>query len=270
LEYSLVNLIIFYDILTNKEQRKMTFSWKELVCHGLLKDLGDPSLVKELLKMVMTERRDHVEEEAREYHSEITKDNLAYILTSPRSNGGGLGPLVGGGIRLGKLNALLSLVTKKDKKSQADLGISIRIHRDVTDELLASWEERKPYRRRDAVWTAFCGGWKEQLADPNFIIDDPAGRPLNTAADEEENVAKCEWFQEIHEGRYYLFWHKESFKQASHFTHWSVTASIDINVIEGRTEENPWGSQRYPDICWDPKYLRENSKERKHIDDMFC
>ena len=53
-------------------------------------------------------------------------------------------------------------------------------------------------------------------------------------------------------------------------THWSVTASIDINVIEGRTEENPWGSQRYPDICWDPKYLRENPKERKHIDEMFC
>ncbi|MAD57808.1 MAG: hypothetical protein CMK44_04445 [Porticoccus sp.] len=54
--------------LLNKN--KMTFSWKELVCHGLLKKVGDPSLVKELLKVVMKEHRDHLEEEAREFHSE--------------------------------------------------------------------------------------------------------------------------------------------------------------------------------------------------------
>jgi len=47
----------------------MTFSWKELVCHGLLKKVGDPSLVKELLKIVMKERRDLLEEEAREFQS---------------------------------------------------------------------------------------------------------------------------------------------------------------------------------------------------------
>ena len=230
----------------------MTLSWKELVCHGLLKKVGDPSLTKDLLKVVMKEQRDHVEEEAREYHSEITKDNLLYILTMTIPT------------RCGKLRDRLL-----ERFFAGELGDSISIHRNVTDELLASWDERKPYRRRDAVWTAFCGGWEEQLADLNFIIDDPAQWLLQTAADEEENVAKCEWFQGIHEGRYYLFWHKDSFIEASHFTHWSVTASIDINVIEGRTEDNPWGSQRYPDICWDPKYLRENPKERKHIDDMF-
>jgi nitroimidazol reductase NimA-like FMN-containing flavoprotein (pyridoxamine 5'-phosphate oxidase superfamily) len=230
----------------------MTFSWKELVCHGLLKELGDPSLTKDLLKVVMKKNRNHLEEEAREYHSDITKDNLLYILTMTIPS------------RDGKLRDRLL-----ERYFAGELGSSIGIHRDVTDELLASWQERKPYRRRDAVWTAFCGGWKEQLADLNFIIDDPSTWLLRTATDEEENVAKCDWFQEIHEGRYYLFWHKDSFKEASHFTHWSVTASIDINVIEGRTEENPWGSQRYPDICWDPKYLRENSKERKHMDDMF-
>ena len=230
----------------------MTFSWKELACHGLLKELEDPSLVKHLLKVVMKERRDHVDEEAREYHSEITKDNLLYILTMTIPS------------RCDKLRHNLL-----DRYFAGEFGNSIRIHRDVTDELLASWQERKPYRRRDAIWTALLGGWEEQLADLNVIIDDPPGRPLNTSSDEEENVAKCVWFQGIHEGRYYLLWHKDSFKEASHFTHWSVTASIDINVIEGRTEENPWGSQRYPDICWDPKYLREKTKERKHIDDMF-
>ena len=230
----------------------MTFSWKELVCHGLLKKVGDPSLTKDLLRVVMKEQRDHLDEEARVYHSEITRDNLLYILTMTIPT------------RCGKLRDRLL-----ERFFAGELGDSISIHRNVTDELLASWQERKPYRRRDAVWTALLGGWGEQLADLNVIIDDPPGRPLNTSSDEEENVAKCDWFQGIHEGRYYLLWHKDSFKEASHFTHWSVTASIDINVIEGRTEENPWGSQRYPDICWDPKYLRENPKKRKHIDEMF-
>ena len=233
----------------------MTFSWKELVIHGLVSKVGDPSLVKHLMKVVMKVRRDHVEEEAREYHSEITKDNLLYILTMTIPS------------RCGKLRDILL-----ERYFAGEFGDSIRIHRNVTDELLASWNERKPYRRRDAIWTALLGGWEEQLADPAFIIDDlevPPGRPPNTRAEDDKNVAKCEWFQGIHEGRYYLFWHQDSFVQASHFTHWSVTASIDINVVEGRTEANPWGSQSYPDICWDPKYLRENPEERKHIDDMF-
>ncbi len=233
----------------------MTFSWKELVCHGLLKKIDDPSLVKELLKVVMKEHRDHLDEEARDYHSEITKDNLLYILTMTIPS------------RSSKLRDRLL-----ERYFAGEFGDSIRIHRNVADELLASWNERKPYRRRDAIWTALLGSWEEQLADPAFIIDDlevPPGRPPNTRPEDDENVAKCEWYQGIHEGRYYLFWDKDSFVQASHWTHWSVTASIDINVVEGRTLENPWGSQAYPDICWDPKYLREKPKERKHIDDMF-
>ena len=51
------------------KRNKMTFSWKELVCHGLLAKVGEPSLVKDLLKVVMKEHRDHLEEEAREFHS---------------------------------------------------------------------------------------------------------------------------------------------------------------------------------------------------------
>ena len=229
----------------------MTFSWKELVCHGLLNKVGDPSLTKDLLKVVMKEHRDHLDEEAREYHSDITKDNLLYILTMTIPNRGR------------QIDGVL------ERYFAGELGNSIPIHRDVTDELLSSWQERKPYRRRDAIWTALLGGWDEQLADPAFIVDEPTGHPPNMPPDEEDNVVKCEWFQGIHEGRYYLFWHKDSFRQASSFTHWSVTSSIDINVVEGRTCANPWGSQAYPDICWDPKYLREKPKERKHIDDMF-
>jgi hypothetical protein len=48
----------------------MTLSWKELVCYGLLVKVGDPSLVKDLLKMVMKERFSFLEDEAREFHSE--------------------------------------------------------------------------------------------------------------------------------------------------------------------------------------------------------
>ena len=49
----------------------MTLSWKELVCHGLLKKVGDPSLAKELLKVAMKEHRYLLEEEAREFQSKF-------------------------------------------------------------------------------------------------------------------------------------------------------------------------------------------------------
>jgi hypothetical protein len=54
----------------SKQTDNMSLSWKELVCHGLLVEFGDPSLVKDLLKMVMKERVSFMEEEAREFHSE--------------------------------------------------------------------------------------------------------------------------------------------------------------------------------------------------------
>jgi len=47
----------------------MSFSWKELVCHGLMAKVRDPSLVKDLLKVVMKERWLFLEEEARGFQS---------------------------------------------------------------------------------------------------------------------------------------------------------------------------------------------------------
>ena len=63
----------------------MTFSWKELVCHGLLKKVGDPSLAKVLLNIVMKERWLFLEEEAREFHSENVGSviNIFNIYMSP-------------------------------------------------------------------------------------------------------------------------------------------------------------------------------------------
>lgn len=48
----------------------MTLSWKELVCHGLLKNIEEPEVVKLCLKMAMKERCAYLSEEAREFHSE--------------------------------------------------------------------------------------------------------------------------------------------------------------------------------------------------------
>ena len=47
----------------------MTFSWKELVCHGFLVKVGDPSLARELLEVAMKRRLLFLEEEARMFNS---------------------------------------------------------------------------------------------------------------------------------------------------------------------------------------------------------
>ena len=48
----------------------MTFSWNELVCHGLLKKVGEPSLAREIFRYAKKMNRDYLEEEAREFHTE--------------------------------------------------------------------------------------------------------------------------------------------------------------------------------------------------------
>ena len=57
----------------------MTLSWKELVCHGLLAKIEEPEVVKLCLKMVMKERCAYLSEEAREFHSEPRRQELARI-----------------------------------------------------------------------------------------------------------------------------------------------------------------------------------------------
>ena len=47
----------------------MTLSWKELVCHGFLVKVGDPSLVRELLEVAMKRRLLFLEEKARMFNS---------------------------------------------------------------------------------------------------------------------------------------------------------------------------------------------------------
>ena len=240
----------------------MSFSWKELVCHGLLKKVGDPSLVKEILKVVMKERWLFLEEEAREFHTgiigpvvDVYRDEWRFWGHRQPSDQC-FHAIAGYEERHARL--------KRRSASRAELWRTAIRYKNLKKELLSSWEKRMPRKRKDSILIAIGEkGWEPEDGLLNLLSDD------GVLLREQKYIAKCQWYQGIHEGRYYLFWHKDSFIQASHFTHWSVTASIDINVIEGRTQDNPWGSQAYPDICWDPKYLREKTKERKHIDDMF-
>ena len=86
----------------------MTLSWKELVLHGLMKTVGEPSLANEIFKMVMKGRFTFLEEEAREFHSEnigpvidifniymsscpsLSRDDLVRLAPQDKGRDGGL------------------------------------------------------------------------------------------------------------------------------------------------------------------------------------
>jgi hypothetical protein len=51
-------------------ENKMPLSWKELVLHGLMNKVGEPSLVREIFRYAKKVNRDYLETEAREFHSE--------------------------------------------------------------------------------------------------------------------------------------------------------------------------------------------------------
>jgi hypothetical protein len=61
----------------------MSFTWNELVCHGLLKEIGEREVVCHIMDFVKPLRRDFLEEEAREYHS---KQYLDHIVIHPWCN----------------------------------------------------------------------------------------------------------------------------------------------------------------------------------------
>jgi len=245
----------------------MTLFWKELVCHVLLRTVRDPSLIRDLMRQIIRERMNYLADESRGFHEPMMKSIVAMIhhpswaytedemIHNSRSYRTEIDEGCDGFDRWQRPQGSARWMTEPNPVQHH----RVCLRRRVMDELTASWDERRPYNRRDAIWTVFHGGWEEEQIMPEQY----------SSSDKEDDYDKCEWYQGIHEGRYYLFWHKDSFRQASRFDLWSVKASIDINVIGGRTLENPLGPQQYPYISWDPKYLREVNKEKKHIDDMF-
>ena len=246
----------------------MTFSWKELVCHGLLKKVGDPSLAKVLLNIVMKERWLFLEEEAREFH---TGSEYWEMLNYFR-----LEKLWMKGSRCGTLKKSCSMRTPYQV-----------IQRQVMHELRLSWKERIPEERRQAVTRhkeSKLLRWRVHYDDD----DDDDIESLRKQYPSIENSIK--WYGEIHEGRYYLFWDK---KLALPIADWAARAQIqskaflmsgfDINIIDGeglnknipeswvyaydQWIKNPmgWGARKSEFMM----VHERGKKEKMHIDDMF-
>jgi len=213
----------------------MTLSWKELVCHGLLKKVREPSLVKDILKIAMKGRWLFLEEEARKFHTGIIGP-VVDVYRDERHYWGYRVPT----------DQAFHAIAGYEKRHPPELWQTAIRYKNLKKELRSSWEERMPRKRKDSILIAVGTGekgWEPEDGLLDLLSDD--GVLLR------EQKAKCQWYQGIHEGRYYLFWHKDSFRAAAHCSDGLscsppsekdiLRASIDINVI----------------------------KEKKHIDDMF-
>mgnify|MGYP005631559201 CR=1 FL=1 len=125
----------------------MTLSWKELVCHGLLAKIEEPEVVKLCLKMVMKERCAYLSEEAREFHSEPRRQELARI----SARGGTIALLEQVSPRLRhQINTVHPLWKIPSLHRQKCLEIDAAISRDkLIDELKSSWKKIiKNYRKK--------------------------------------------------------------------------------------------------------------------------
>jgi hypothetical protein len=276
-----------------KNKNKMTFSWKELVCHGLLVKVGDPSLVKDILNMVMKERWLFLETEAREFHS----GNVATAAPAAPH------PFDFQHLHAQICHIRLQNKTKrnKTKQNQDELRHQINtahpllklpsqllqkcLENDVTisrrklmDELLSSWKERIPEQRRRAVMANKETGlfrWR----------GDGVGEDYHSIED------SIKWYGGIHEGRYYLFWDKKIANAVADCAKRRnqqrsfLMSGFDINIIDG--ERKSWVQR--PSDTWIYAYeqwtknpggwgARQSEftmvhsigkKEKRHIDDMF-
>ena len=214
----------------------MTLSWKELVCHGLLVKVGEPSLVKDILKIAMKGRWLFLEEDGRGFHTGIIGP-VVDVYRDERRYWGHRVPT----------DQAFHAIAGYEKRHPPELWLTAIRYKNLKKELLSSWGERMPRKRKDSILIAVGAGegWEPEDGLLNLLSDD------GVLLREQKYIAKCQWYQGIHEGRYYLFWHKDSFRAAAHCSDGLscsppsekdiLRASIDINVI----------------------------KEKKHIDDMF-
>jgi len=119
----------------------MSFTWNELVCHGLLKNIGERELVCRVLDLVLPMRRDLIEDEAREYHA-----GKICILRCPVS---GIWLQVipnGGGTDLAQINNYLKKEFK-DAWRQRDPAFAAPGAEDLHRERIitcAPWRRNKP------------------------------------------------------------------------------------------------------------------------------
>ena len=257
----------------------MTFSWKELVFHGLLSNVKEPSLVKELMKIVMKGRRDYLDKEARVFQSGLLewgalKASINYIR-------------VVDSIRIKWIPETIVPVSELDKVRE-DGVLSYQIyHHKVMDEFLSTWRERIPEQRRRAVMMNKESMLLRWRGHSDYDITSGRARDLDFDYHSIENSIK--WYGDIHEGRYYLFWDKtlsspiEDCATRRRQSKAFLMSGFDINIIDGeglyknisdtwvyayeQWTKNPggWGERQF-------EFTMVHSigkKEKKHIEDMF-
>jgi len=125
----------------------MTLSWKELVCHGLLAKIEEPEVVKYILKIAIKERCAYLSEEAREFHSDPRRQELARI--SARGGTVALLEQVSPQLRH-QINTVRPLWKIHWLWRQKCLEIDAAISRvNLIDELNSSWKKIiKNYRKK--------------------------------------------------------------------------------------------------------------------------
>ena len=243
----------------------MTLSWKELVCHGLSEEVGDPSLVKDLLKVVMKERWLFLEKEAREFHSENMKPLLNYIRQEKLWMRG------------------KTIVMTELHNARANIWSDLISHRQAMQTLKLCWKQRIPEERRQAVTRHKESNllrWRGATGDEDI-------KELGQQYPSIEQSIK--WYGEIHEGRYYLFWDKtlsspiEDCATRRRQSKASLMSGFDINIIDGeglkknisdtwvyayeQWIKNPggWGARQFEFTM----VHERGKKEKMHLDDMF-
>tara|TARA_B110000285_G_scaffold191115_1_gene218720 strand:- start:371 stop:895 length:525 start_codon:yes stop_codon:yes gene_type:complete len=173
----------------------MSFTWNELVCHGLLKEIGERGVVLQVLMFVKPMRRQFQEEEARQFYQAIAEK---------------VGPLADPG-RSRRACAGWHWETSR---------AATRMRYYVEPELRKLWNMRSPERRRSFLGSRRGGAHRPEIP----------------------NTRK--WYENIHEGRYFLWADPE-------IDHWCGLLISDIKTIDGPGLGEPPGD------------------EVKHIDDMF-
>ena len=260
----------------SKQTEQMTLSWKELVCHGLLVKVGDPSLIKELFKLVMKERFSFLEEEAREFHSR----NVGPIISVYLSQCGEHASVVYELKRIAGYSRVARALCPENWLT------AIR-YKNVNKEFISTWKERIPEKRRRAVMMNKESKLLRWRGYGDYDITSGRARELDNDYHSIEDSIK--WYGEIHEGRYYLFWDKniapaiKDWAERARRQRSSLMSGFDINIIDGeglysrisdtwiygyeQWTKNPegWGPRQF-------EFTMVHSigkKEKMHIDDMF-
>ena len=227
--------------------------------------------------MVMKERWLFLEEEAREFHSE----NVATAAPDPAAGWRQLER------QYSDLRHQINTCVQSKLPSQllqkcleTDAAIS---RRKLMDELLSSWKERIPEQRRQAIMMnkETCLRARSSTMTAWAMADVRKQYPTL--------LKSINWYGEIHEGRYYLFWDKKianaiadcAKRRRQHVSF--LMSDFDINIIDGeglyrrisdtwiyayeQWTKNPggWGARQ-------SEFTMVHSigkKEKMLIDDMF-